>query len=95
MVRNPEVKNYEHGKSSPTRTAQLPSPLDTLLYFGNYGSMEGNVIRSADADQQFQFARATPEHPVITDEAVLELTRQAPDGCVLCELEHLDEEDWD
>ncbi len=41
-----------------------------------------------------------PPHPderdwLISDEAMEELKRQAPDGCVLCELEHFDGEDWE
>ena len=32
---------------------------------------------------------------VLTEAALCELKRQALEGCILCELESLDEEDWD
>jgi hypothetical protein len=55
--------------------------------------MEREPARSSGANQRLQ-----PAHSgdlLISDEAVRELKRQALEGCVLCALEHLDEEDWD
>ena len=53
------------------------------------------MARNSGANQRLRPAQPEPGDLLISDEAVQELKRQAPEGCVLCELEYLDEEDWD
>ena len=57
------------------------SALDAFLYFGNYRNME------RDTD--------TPSGLALTDAILEGLKRQAPEGCLLCALSAMDEEDWD
>ena len=57
--------------------------------------MERATDWSSGADQPRQRVPRGSGDLLITDETVQELKRQAPDGCVLCELEGLDQEDWD
>ena len=57
--------------------------------------MERALAGNPGADQPLQPAHSGLGDLLISDETVQELKRQAPAGCVLCELENLDQEDWD
>lgn len=48
-----------------------------------------------DAVIAFGRKRASATYSVLTDAVLTELKRQAPEGCVLCSLDSLDEEEWD
>ncbi len=54
--------------------------LTTIRYFYNYQNME------LDTD---------PNGLALTDAVLEELKEQAPEGCLLCALSAMDEEDWD
>lgn len=65
-------------------TLVLMQPLDLRLYFCNYGIME----QSAEA-------RTSLSESVLTDAVLEELKKQSENGCLLCSLDALDEEEWD
>ena len=51
------------------------------------------MARISGANQRLKPAPSRLGDSLISDEALGELKRQASEGCVLCELENLDQED--
>ncbi|HEX4170056.1 MAG TPA: hypothetical protein VHZ55_31705, partial [Bryobacteraceae bacterium] len=76
--------------------------LTATLYFCTYRTME-RERRAADENPSgykrgtniVELERVSSTYSVLTDAPLTELKRQAQDGCVLCSLDSLDEDEWD